>query len=531
MNTRRLTIIALCALSTVAVRGQSNPAPASPAESASTQAPSGNVSPAEPASTQAPSGNAPSGNVSVSPNKDLISVDFPNEEIRVVLRNVADLFELNLVIPETLVGRTSVKLRNVTWRQIFEVVLSPVNYTYIEDGNIIKVVSRDQLSQEPTTTEVYVLNYARASEILPTISAMVDKSDAVKGRIEVDARNNALVITERPTQLKKIKPVIDKLDVATAQVMIESKFIEVTNDNSHDVGVNWTSLSNYRLGTTGPITATAQHVQSVTAAQGQKLNPDGTLITGSTPSVIQYSDGAVSANLTSSFSSLFNAPQLVESVFSAGEFSVLLSLLDGQQNVRLVSNPTVVTLNNVEAKINIGEEFPVPNYTYNQERGNFEISGFEYKDIGIILNVTPQVNNAGFIKLAIEPEVSSRSGEVNFGGASGAVIPIITSRKTKTQISLKNGHTMGIGGLIESTTTKANSKVPVFGDLPFIGGLFKSKNDSVISRNLVVFITAKTLDNEAPSVEEIFDPQVIRDMQLKRSDLPGYRAPGSAFQD
>jgi type IV pilus assembly protein PilQ len=247
--------------------------------------------------------------------------------------------------------------------------------------------------------------------------------------------------------------------------------------------------------------------------------------------LVTYEEGIIGRNLGNAVSQLFSAPHLVESVFTAGEFSVLLSLLEGQENVRLVSNPTVVTLNNVLAKINVGEEFPIPNYTYNQERGNFEISGFTYKAIGIILNVTPQVNNAGFIKLAITPEVSSRTGTVNFGGASGASIPIIAVRKTETQVSLKNGHTMGIGGLIESTNIKGTSRVPVFGELPLIGGLFKSKNNSKTSRNLVVFITAKTLDNETPAVEEIFDAQSIRDMELRRSDLPGHRAPGSAFPE
>jgi type IV pilus assembly protein PilQ len=237
------------------------------------------------------------------------------------------------------------------------------------------------------------------------------------------------------------------------------------------------------------------------------------------------------ASVGNTLNALVNRPGNVNAVFSAGEFSLLLSLLDGQENVRLVSNPTVVTLNNAEAKINIGEEYPLPSYTYNQERGNFEISGFTYKAIGIILNVTPQVNSAGFIKLAIEPEVSSRTGTVTFGGASGASIPIIASRKTKTQISLKSGSTMGIGGLIESTTAKSNSKVPVFGELPFIGGLFKSKSDSVKSRNLVVFITAKTIDTDTPAAEEIFDSQALRDMELKRTDLPGHRSPGSGFQD
>ncbi|HLP67920.1 MAG TPA: secretin N-terminal domain-containing protein, partial [Rhizobium sp.] len=176
--------------------------------------------------------------------KDLISVDFPNEEIRTILRNVADMFELNLVVPETLQGRTSIKLRNVTWRQIFREVLTPVGYTFMEDENIIRVVSVDALAQEQTVTEVYILNYAEASKILPTISGMVETADPVKGRIQIDQRNNALVITERPSRQEKIKPIIAKLDVATAQVMIESKFIEVTNNDGSDIGLNWSSLKN-----------------------------------------------------------------------------------------------------------------------------------------------------------------------------------------------------------------------------------------------------------------------------------------------
>ena len=103
----------------------------------------------------------PSVSVSVTKNKDTVSVDFPDEEIRVVLRNVADLFELNLVIPDTLQGRTSLKLREVTWRQIFQVVLSSVGYTFIEDGNIIKIVINDALKTEPTTTELIKLNNMR----------------------------------------------------------------------------------------------------------------------------------------------------------------------------------------------------------------------------------------------------------------------------------------------------------------------------------------------------------------------------------
>jgi type IV pilus assembly protein PilQ len=216
-------------------------------------------------------------------------------------------------------------------------------------------------------------------------------------------------------------------------------------------------------------------------------------------------------------------------VFSASDFNLVISALQSQNNVKLVSNPTVVTLNNTEANINIGEEYPIPNYTYNQERGTFEVSGFTYRPIGIILKVTPQVNSRGFIKLTVEPEVSSRAGTTTFGGAGGAEIPIIATRKSKTQISLKDGFTMGIGGLIENTSQGGQTKIPVLGNLPGIGRLFRSDTKDSSSRNLLIFITAKTVNAEGAPIEEIFDPRAVRAMGLTRDELPGYRDGSDPF--
>lgn len=470
--------------------------------------------------------------VALSEKKDLISVDFPNEEIRTILRNVADLFELNLVVPETLQGRTSIKLRNVTWRQIFREVLDPIGYTVLEDENIIRVVSRDTLAQEPTTTEVFILNYSRASEIMPTIATMVDTTDLVKGKIQVDARNNALVITERPTKLEKIRPIIAQLDVATSQVMIESKFIEVSNNDGKDVGMNWSSLKALSV-KQGKIDAEAMHAE---IADGKVTYKEGAIYQPATLNIkpdsqVAQLQGSSDQDWKNSIQSLFNAPHLVTSTFSISEFGTVMSLFESNSNARLVSNPTVVTLNNVEAAINIGLEYPIPSYSYNQERGNFEISGFIYKPIGINLKVTPQVNNAGFIKMSILPEVSSSTTSVSFGGASGATIPIISTRKVSTQVSLKNGHTLGIGGLIENQQTKGKTKVPVIGEIPLLGSLFKSSSNSLVTRNLVIFITAKTLDSGEAKVDEVFSNELLSGAEVERKDLPGARAPVPALSN
>lgn len=517
--------------------------------------------------------------------KDTLSVDFPDEDIRTILRNVADLFELNLVIPDTLQGKTSIKLRDVTWRQIYQVVLSPVGYTYVEDGNIIKIVSLASLQQEPVTTEVFILNYARATDISPTISSLVDASKG--GKLVVDSRSNALVITERPSRMKEISAIIQDLDKATAQVMIETKFVEVTDADIKNIGVNWSSLSGYGV-SAGPFNRTYGDNASRTTGSGYNNNnttnntanntggtagsnntTNGTQVQSGTQTQVITSTSPITGNtnvqvlqiptdtnLTSSGTAVSNTSttnttasntattalnnlaslayaagvnRASSAVFSADQFSLILSALKSLNDTKLVSNPTVVTLNNTKATINIGEEFPIPNYSYNQERGTFEVSGFTYKKIGIILDVTPQVNAAGFIKLSVNPEVSSVLGTTTFGGAGGAQIPILSTRNVQTEVSLKDGYTMGIGGLMQDSKSNGQTKVPVLGSIPFLGRLFRSDSTNNTSQNLIVFITAKTISSDGAPVQDIFSPEMIRSMSLRKSDLPGYRESTPAF--
>lgn len=431
--------------------------------------------------------------------KDTLSVDFPDEDIRNILRNVADLFELNIVVPDTLQGRTSIKLRDVTWRQIFKVVLSPVGYTFVEDGNIIKVVTLESLAQEPLGTEVYVLNYARAEEIEKSILPLVDSNGG--GRVLVDKRINALIISERPSRLARITPVLESLDKATEQVMIESKFIEVNDTDVKNLGVNWSSLNNYQVG--------YSPTDLLLSSTNNKI---GTNTGGVTP-------GPDPTQAGTAYGAVLSAPQ----------FNVALSALQTTNNSKVVSNPTIVTLNNTPAEINVGEEYPIPNYTYNAERGSFEVSGFEYKPIGVILKVTPQVNSQGFIRLNLEPEISVRGDPVTFGGATGADIPIIRTRKTKTQVSMRDGHTLAIGGLIDSTSQDGGNKVPVLGNVPGLGRLFRSDTKNHTNRNLLIFITSKVVSSDSAAVNDIFSPEQIQGAGLKRSHLPGRRSAEDSF--
>ncbi len=587
MSTRTLlTALLATALTMPALAQSETKAAAAPAEPA---APVATVKGAEP--TGAP----------VSRDKDTLSVDFPDEDIKTILRNVADLFELNLVVPDTLTGKTSIKLRDVTWRQIFQVVLAPVGYTYVEDGSIIKIVSNELLQLEPGTTEVFILNNAKAIDIKPTIDGLIDA--ATGGKIVIDARSNALVITERPSRMGRIRSIIEQLDKATDQVMIESKFVEVSDRDIRNIGVNWASLQGMQFGVSG-IRQTFNRDRGQTFSNGSNssgnvnsssvgsngtntanssiagtqtsvtqatnpLNPTATTVTtavvndlaipanstntvttntiaspaqtgqtvvttnaptttGNTSTTLSNTLSNSASNAVSNLLGLTNTGstnRLATAVFSSSDFNIIVSALKTQANTKVMSNPTIVTLNNTEAVLNIGSEFPIPSYTYNSERGTFEVSGFQYKPIGIILKVTPQVNARGVIKMSLEPEVSQQADSTSFGGAGGAQIPIISTRKVKTQVSLKDGFTMGIGGLITDSKSDGGNKVPVLGSIPLLGRLFSNKSVNNVSTNLLIFITARTVSADGGAPEDVFDPRAITATGITRDELPGYRAP------
>jgi type IV pilus assembly protein PilQ len=440
--------------------------------------------PAQPDAVAVKASAAPASPVAKT-NSDLINVNFPNNEIRNILRSVAELKDLNVVIPDTIVGKMSIKLSNVTWQQVFEVVLDPIGFTYVQDGNIIKIRSIKDLLAEPMQTRVYLVNYAKAAELCPAITPIVENN--LGGRAIVDTRTNAIVVTERSSRLRQIEDIIKRLDRPNQQVMIESKFIELTQSNEKAIGLNWSnSMSLSASGVSKTYTTTYDN------------------ITGTDPT------------LTDEYNTVDTA------VLSASDFSLVMEALNTNDKIEMVSNPTIVTMNNVAANMHIGKEYPIPNYQYNEEKGTYEINGFEYKKLGISMDVTPQINNNGMINLVIKPEVSDINGYVTFTGASGMSIPIITQRKTSSTITLKSGYTLAIGGLVESTREKYDTKIPGLGSIPFLGRLFREDADTGSKRNLVIFITAKILDAEGSTYKDVLSKQNIMDMGLTDSAIPGY---------
>jgi len=433
-----------------------------------------------------PAGNVSEAGVSVT-KEDTITVDFPEEDVRTIIRNVAELYELNVVIPPELVGTASIKLADVTWRQIFDVVLDPLGYTFKIDENIVKIVSTEEMNAEPVDTQIFIINYADAASLQATLAPMVDA--AAGGRIQVDTRSNALIITEQPTRLAKMASIITQLDdpvLLNGQVHIEAKFVDVTVSDNEALGLDWQGIDGMRLGDFG---VEAQFAHGWGALDGNGLDSGASF-----------------------------------SVLSSPEFNVVLRALENDGQSRLVSNPTLITLNNTEASINVGQEYPIPSYTYNEEIGRFEVSGFEYRPIGINLVVTPQITGGGeSINLKVVPEIAEEP--TSFITFSGADIPIIKNKKVETTVVLKDSYTLAIGGLIDVIDASGYEQVPLFGDIPGIGKLFQNKNQNLTRRNLLIFVTAKILSMDTADYRNTVDPRTLQELNLSEADIPGYELP------
>ena len=459
--------------------------------------------------------------------EETISVDFPNEEVRTILRNVADLFDLNLVIPDTLQGRTSVKLRNITWRQVFEVVLEPLGFTYVEDRNIIQIRSLVDLTSEPMDTRVFILNYAGADAIQDSISPLIDTASG--GKIQVDIRSNALVITERPSRMNRIQEVIDTLDRATDQVMIESKFIEVSNGDLSDIGVDWAYLNENEgdllggsgagsgdpgFANTGSQTLTKLNEDPNTGAVTGGLLEGGEILN---KGLANIAAGSASGGLVA--------------VFSSTQFAATLTAIQTENRSKLVSNPTVVVMNNQQAVFQVGEDYPIRQFTVNDETSELETGKLEYRFVGIELDVTPSVNAAGMITLDVHPVVSALGDTVPVN-VGGAILEdrIFKKRDAKTQVTIKDGYTIALGGLTAETEDNDSSKIPFLGDLALLGKLFRSDVSNEASTNLIIFLTAKTLNPDGSTYADMIDPRKLETMGITPSQLPGYEVPADQLE-
>ncbi len=425
---------------------------------------------------------APADSAPVAPKKKNI-LSLENADMRQVLQAMAKQSGMSIIIPDDVKGTVTARFENKTPEQAMRTLLEDKGFSLVELDGVYRIKSRDSIAAEPTKTEIYQFVNASAKETKPTVEKLLTKS----GNVQLDERSNTIVITDVPSNLAKVLPIIKTLDTPTPQVIIESKLLETTQAPTLNMGVNWQSLSSY--------TVSAQGVQSLTVAQST-VGTTTVLQTTSTTAFGNFSApinsaGATGIKLLKGLQQGLDANYFpVFGQLSAPQFQWTLSFLLSDSDTELLASPKVITTDNKEAKIRIATQEPIPNFTFNQQTASFVISGFDYKDVGNILTVTPHVNRDNNITLDVTPEVSTSDQEKTFALPGGSVdIPLISIRTLTSRVMVKSGNTLALGGLLSSNNTRGYTKVPFFGDIPFLGELFRSRSFSKNKRNLMIFIT------------------------------------------
>lgn len=327
----------------------------------------------------------------------------------------------------------------------------PVEKTAVPDtqeANDIK--SSAVVPDEMLVTEVFSLNFANAEQMEKTFNKLVSNS----GKVGIDSRLNSLVVTDTPASLKRIRHAISKLDVKSRQVMIEALIVNVKLTNQLKMGVDWTKLgtvSNY-------------------FSQGLSM-------TGSTNPF-----GKVTFSTTSN------------------EWNIqgLIDFVETNKDVRILANPKVLVLNNHTATIKTVKEIPYKELS--QTSGGGSIGTTAFKEAGVVLEVTPQISEDGYIIMIIKPEQSAQID--TFTLSDGGEVPVIETRKADTTLRIKDGQTIIIGGLRERQPSIQESKVPLLGNVPIVGALFRKVNNELIESELGIFITPHIYTDGELSAEE-----------------------------
>lgn len=440
-----------------------------------------------------------------------VTVNFKGADIRTVLAYIAEVSGVDIVPSPDVKGIVDLKLTNKPWKVALDIILRNYGFAYEREGDIIRILTVDKLKMEELTSQAFSLNYSKAKDVVESIKNIVSE----RGKVMYDERTNTVVVTDIPTNIYKIGQIIDRLDKKTYQVLIEARVIETALDDTEKLGIDWNlkfSISGAARPTTlpfenfkspfGPKQTFKEFLPMVQTGAPISVTTSGTSTTTTTTNLGDFPQYA------GQFPETF--PFATKDLFVFGsldftEFKAVLELLKSRSNTDIISNPRIATLNNTEALINVGQTLNMPKYERNSTTGKMEITGYDSMLLGVILTVTPHVNDNGEIAVDLEPKISDLLRYDTLDKSTGVVAPVFSQRQAKTKVMIKDGDTIFIGGLIKENNIDVKKKMPflgdILGDVPYLGLLFTKKETTKQKTELIFFITVNLMSTgkEIPS--------------------------------
>ena len=402
-----------------------------------------------------------------------INLDFKEVDILDILRLMSDISKLNIIAGDDVKGTVTVRLVDIPWDEALDVILKSKSLGKERFGNIIRVATirtmqrekEEELAKknaqkklESVKVRLVPVNYAMADKLVPQIKELLTD----RGTVSYDQRTNVLIVKDVEEILDKAEQLVDYLDTQTPQVLIEARIVEATSTAALGLGIQWGSNHTYTDANGHPTNAVFPYNLGVGAnvAVPGPADPTGTL---------GFTFGSVGM---------------------INDLNLTLNVMESDGKIKIVSSPKVATLDNKEAMIQQGTSIPITT------RGTGGDVTTKYVDASLILKTTPHITADGSILLNIEINKS----EPDWSNANYLGEPSIIKKEAKTEILIKSGDTVVIGGVYTNLTSKTKRYVPLLGKIPVLGWLFKSEESRVERSELLIFLTPRIMNKVKSSI-------------------------------
>ncbi len=420
-----------------------------------------------------------------------LSLNFQNVEVRAVLQVIADFTGFNFITSDTVSGNLTLRLKDVPWDQALDIILQTKGLDMRKNGNVVWIAPRDELATkeklalesqaqiadlEPIRTESFQLNYQKADAFQKILADKDQRILSKRGSAVIDTRTNTLFVQDTPSRLEAVRALVRKIDVPVRQVMIEARIVEASDTFSRNLGA--------RLGIND-------------RARGQSISgTDGRILGGGSLDATGFATGQIATPIPLFNQSLgVNLPAQGLAGSIPGVFSVILfnealtrflnleiTALQADGKGKIISSPRVITADQVEATIEQGTEIPY------QQATSSGATSVSFKKATLSLKVKPQITPDDNIIMNLNVHKDSVGQNTTAG-------PSIDTKQITTEVLVQNGGTVVIGGIYTQDERSSTTKIPLFGDLPYIGFLFRQNSKVDDKSELLIFISPRIIKN------------------------------------
>jgi len=410
-----------------------------------------------------------------------VSIDVSDVPIEMVIRQLAEQVDVDFIKSPNVTGNVTVTLTSVSVEEALQSVLDVHGCAAIKGENVVRILSREEIPEisERLITETFEIIYADVVEVVKAL----DKFKSPQGSVSSIQGTSHIIVTDTENKVRDIAKLIEKIDRITPQVLVEVRIYDITSKDNLDLGIDWYASRRTNFNTSGfPID------DDITVSK------DGT-----DTYVSSITDSALHAGFNAGTSKTAAATEGYLQFGILNKHADIFAQLRAEQeniNAKLLANPRILVLDNETALFDIVTEHP---YVERTITGATITETVKFKNVGIKLGVTPHVTRDGMVRMRILPEFGVVIGQVQ---VSSSDVPIVDTRKVDTIALVRDGHAVVLGGLRKKDTTQQINKVPLLGDIPILGTLFKFEGESTVITELVVFITPKIITQPVLSKEE-----------------------------